>query len=286
MGTYWEKANHSWTDDSLRIINTPSKKSQKMFYYVQEAGHFKAFKPYYTERENLSSYLVKFTLAGQGILNYQNKEYLLNPGDIFFIDCMNYQYYATNSVEPWEMDWVHLQGNNVAEFYTEFMKNGSSRFTSENMRFHKIITNILTLQKNKNARTEYTTSLLIHELLNELVIQKNQLDFEEQDIPIPIQNLQHYLDLHFQENINLEILEKKFMINRYQLSKDFSKYIGSPPIDYLIANRINLSKDLLRYTTKSIKEVSIEIGIENIPYFCRLFKNRTGMTPNTFRKNG
>lgn len=257
-----------------------------MFYYVQEVGYFKAAKPYYTERENLPSYLMKFTLSGKGTLKYADKTYTLEKGDLFFIDCMDYQHYYTESDEPWEMDWIHFQGPNVDKFYQEYLKNGTHCFHTDSLRIHEIILQILSLQTHTNARTEYAISVKIHELLNELVIQKNQLTFEEEDIPDYIQKLQIFLDEHYREKITLDFLEKKYMVNKYQLNKEFSKYIGVPPNDYLITNRINRSKNLLRFTNASINEIAYEIGIENVPYFCRLFKTKTGMTPVGFRKNG
>ena len=64
----------------------------------------------------------------------------------------------------------------------------------------------------------------IHELLNELILQKYQLDFEEEDIPPYVYKLKQYLDEHFKETITLDQLEQQFLLNKYQLSKDFSKW--------------------------------------------------------------
>lgn len=286
MNDFWQKENKSWTSDSTRYILTPSKKNQDMFYFIQEIGHFKALKPYYTEREHLTSYLMKYTLSGKGRLIYQGKEYLLEKGDIFLIDCQNYQYYETISDEPWEMVWLHFYGGSSALFYQEYLKNGEQTFTTETKRIGQIMKNLLNLQEHRNARTAFTCSLIIHDLLNELVIQKNLLDFSDTDVPPYIFELQNFLDNHFKENINLKDLEKKFLVNKYQLNKEFSKYIGAPPIEYLIAQRINLAKELLLYTTKPIKQIAMEIGIDNVTYFSRLFKIKTGVTPNTYRKNG
>lgn len=286
MNDFWQKANHSWTSDSTRYILTPSKKNQEMFYFIQEIGHFKAFQPYYTEREHLASYLMKYTLSGQGRLHYQGQTYVLEKGDVFLIDCQHYQYYETISDEPWEMAWVHFHGGASSLFYQDYLKNGEQTFKTRTKRIGRIMENLLQLQVNRNARTDFTCSLLLHELLNELVIQKNELDFLETDVPSYIFALQTFLDDHFQEAVTLDSLEKSFMINKYQLNKEFSKYIGTPPIEYLIAKRMNLAKDLLRYTTKPIKEIAMDVGIENTPYFSRLFKIKTGVTPNTYRKNG
>ncbi|MFS0952745.1 helix-turn-helix transcriptional regulator, partial [Enterococcus thailandicus] len=110
------------------------------------------------------------------------------------------------------------------------------------------------------------------------------LDFEEEDIPAYVYKLKQYLDEHFKETITLDQLEQQFLLNKYQLSKDLSKFIGSPPIDYLISKKLSYAKDLLRYTEFTVRMISEKIGIENFAYFIRLFKAKTGLSPRDFRK--
>lgn len=285
MKTYWEKAEHAWSSDSLRYILTPSQKTQQMLLYIQEIGQFKAFDSYFTERANQKSYLMKYTINGSGRLVYQNKEYIVEKGDVFFIDCQNYQYYETIGSEPWEMSWVHLHGNALPYFYDEYNKDLCPVFHSNTLRIPQIMRHLIDLQSHHNARTNYLSSLLLHDLLNELIIQKNKLDFTRHEIPSYIVELRHYLDFHYHEKINLDLLEKLFMVNKYQLNKEFAKYIGTPPIDYLIHQRMNIAKELLRFSNDPIKVIADKIGIENTAYFSRLFKQKTGVSPNSYRKN-
>lgn len=287
---YWETADHSWTPDSSRFFNTPSQKNRDLFYVYQEMGHFKALKPYYTERSGLSSYLIKFTLSGKGSLTYQERTEQITPGDVFFIDCRNYQYYKTVSEEPWEMDWIHISGGQTKAFYEEFVRTGTSVFHTQGDPWqnplHMIMTKLLYLQDKQTTKTDFESSVLIHELLNELLIQKYQLNFQDQDIPAYILEMKDYIIDHLQEPITLELLEHKFHLNRYQLNKEFSRYIGMPPIEYQIHQRISKAKDLLRYSDLSIQEVATNVGLENFSYFSRLFKKKTGLAPSTFRKIG
>lgn len=37
-----ENLDMSWREDSIRYINTPSNKAKNLYFYVQEAGDFKA----------------------------------------------------------------------------------------------------------------------------------------------------------------------------------------------------------------------------------------------------
>lgn len=287
---YWENANHSWTKDSDRVINTPSQKSKDLFFYLQEIGYFKAYKPYYTEREYLPSYLMKFTLSGTGLLTYHDKEYVLGAGDVFFIDCESYQHYQTISDVPWEMDWIHFYGGQSAQLFQEYFKDKEPVFHTnglpEDNVIHHLIQYMIKAQTHPNARTDFQNSIAIHELLNELILQKYQLDFQVEDIPTYVSELKIYIDNHFKENFSLDCLADMFHINKYQLNKHFSKYIGIPPIEYVITKKLSHAKDLLRYTDKSIKTISLEIGIDNYAYFSRLFKNKTGMTPSFYKKYG
>ena len=43
-------------------------------------------------------------------LRYRYHTYSLQRGDLFFIDCRDYQYYQATSEEPWEM--IHFEGGN------------------------------------------------------------------------------------------------------------------------------------------------------------------------------
>ena len=54
-----------WSEDSIWIINTPSELAREAFFYVQEIGMFQCFPNYYTEHENIASFLVILTLAGE-----------------------------------------------------------------------------------------------------------------------------------------------------------------------------------------------------------------------------
>ncbi|GAB2022552.1 AraC family transcriptional regulator [Pseudolactococcus yaeyamensis] len=289
--TYWEKGNHNWTSDSLRYIKTPSQKTRDLFYYIQEVGHFKANQPYFAERSNLPSYLVKLTLSGEGELFYNETHYQIQVGDIFFIDCENYQRYATVSEVPWEMDWIHFNGAQATQFYEEFIKTGGNVFHTDKYTvldnpIHLILTQLLNLQKQTNVKTDFQSSILIHELLNELLLQKFHLDFDEAEIPDYILQIKKHLDEHFKAKMTLEMLEQIFHINKYQIVKDFTRYIGTSPINYYLNHKISYAKDLLRYSDFSIKEIALEIGFDNYAYFSRLFRKKTGLAPKVYRKIG
>ena len=88
------------------------------------------------------------------------------------------------------MDWIHLNGPQSVQSFC--IKNSQKTAITPSIRqgdpsetkIHHLITELIHMQQGANARTDFQSSVAIHELLNELILQKYQLDFEEEDIPL------------------------------------------------------------------------------------------------------
>ena len=66
--------------------------------------------------------------------------------------------------------------------------------------------------------------------------------------------------------------------------KIFKEYTGFAPAQYIQEVRINMAKELLTNTSKSVKEIAFELGYENKEYFFASFKKVSNMTPIGYRK--
>ena len=55
-------------------------------------------------------------------------------------------------------------------------------------------------------------------------------------------------------------------------------------IDYLQDCRVEEAKRLLEAGAMPVDEVSFEVGYEDPSFFRRVFKRRTGLAPNQYRK--
>ena len=89
---------------------------------------------------------------------------------------------------------------------------------------------------------------------------------------------------NFRENITLEDLGKQFNLNPFYLQKQFKRFVGQTPSEYVIYLRMTHAKELLRNSRKTIGEIAAEVGIENLGYFSRLFKKQEGMSPRDYSK--
>ena len=68
------------------------------------------------------------------------------------------------------------------------------------------------------------------------------------------------------------------------MSREFKRYVGKSPNDYLIGIRLDKAKVLLVDSRRSIAEIGQLVGIPNTNHFLYLFKSREGITPSAFRK--
>lgn len=94
-----------------------------------------------------------------------------------------------------------------------------------------------------------------------------------------------FINQNYSEEITLSQISSTFNFNPYYFSKLFKKYTGVSFKTYLTKLRIQKACQLLKNTSKSIKEISFAVGFSDPNYFIKAFKKFTGMTPSAFRSS-
>lgn len=92
-----------------------------------------------------------------------------------------------------------------------------------------------------------------------------------------------YMEKHYQEPVSLQQLSDAVSCNSQYLCRSFREIAGMSPIQYLIAYRIEKACSLLAHTPRTITEIALDCGFDNISYFIRKFKAVKGCTPKEYR---
>jgi AraC-like DNA-binding protein len=71
-------------------------------------------------------------------------------------------------------------------------------------------------------------------------------------------------------------------LSRSAFYERFSKALGLPPMEYLLAWRMALAKDLLRGQSLSIQQVAERVGYGSASTFSMAFSRAVGMAPGKF----
>ena len=91
------------------------------------------------------------------------------------------------------------------------------------------------------------------------------------------------IESRYYEPLSLDELHSQVKINKHQLCRDFTKYLGQPPLKYLNHYRINKAVNLLLMTDDTVHSIGDTVGIANTTHFINLFKAQTGLTPQQYR---
>lgn len=89
---------------------------------------------------------------------------------------------------------------------------------------------------------------------------------------------------YMNSGFSLQSVADHLMVTPNYLSTKFKEEMGIGFAKYLNNKRIEKAKVLLADVTVKVYEVSYKIGLEDVRYFTRLFKEFTDMTPKEYRK--
>lgn len=276
------------TVDSFQKPPIPEESMYKL-YYMEDFNIFHYREGSFTERSGFQSFLLAYTYSGNGSLTYRNRSYALTEGDGFFINCSEYHLYKVEG-DSWDVAILHLSGNLLSEFCELFYQQSGPVFHDafiENSYNHNSyqqkLENILLLySRPKLYRDWYVSDAINHLLLHILTLNTN-LSAKKTNVPDNIQYLIKYMNSNYTQDLSLDFLSKFSNISKYYLSREFKKYTGFSPYNYLISLRIDAAKKLLTTTDFSVAKIAEEVGIHDVNNFINLFKKRTGITPIQFR---
>jgi len=99
----------------------------------------------------------------------------------------------------------------------------------------------------------------------------------------PVRWTVDHLTVCYKTPLPFEEIAGKVSISPRHLQRKFKAETGLTFIRMLQEIRIRQSCELLQNTDWSVQEVAREVGIEDMKYFYRLFREKCGMTPSEFR---
>lgn len=99
-----------------------------------------------------------------------------------------------------------------------------------------------------------------------------------------LDDILHYIDHNYAENITLENIAPLFGYNHSYLGKIFTKKMGQSFNSYVDHVRIEQAKKLLLTDDSKVYAIAERVGYRNVDYFHIKFKKYVGQSPAEFRK--
>jgi transcriptional regulator GlxA family with amidase domain len=98
-----------------------------------------------------------------------------------------------------------------------------------------------------------------------------------------IQRTQQWLFEHFREAIDLDALASEFGMSQRNFARRFKSATGAAPLAYIHRLRIDTARRYLENARRSVQEISVAVGYEDVAFFRSLFRRYTGASPREYR---
>jgi len=105
------------------------------------------------------------------------------------------------------------------------------------------------------------------------------------DKDIRISNALHYIHNNIDRNISISYLANMACITEDHFIRIFKKEMNCTPLKYINMKKIEKAQILLTTSDMSIQNIAIELSIDNISYFNRLFRQYINKTPTQYRND-
>ena len=81
----------------------------------------------------------------------------------------------------------------------------------------------------------------------------------------------------------VEVAKAAYISPNY-LSRVFKHQVGCSILEYIRNTRLEQAKLLLKHSDKNASQVAKNVGYHDRTYFCKVFKQVTGVSPNEYRR--
>lgn len=94
-----------------------------------------------------------------------------------------------------------------------------------------------------------------------------------------------FIHANFNNHINVDDIARSAAVSRTECYRCFQAMLRKTPSEYLTEYRLSMAAMLLLSTDKSISEIAYDCGFNSVSYFCKLYRERCGTSPKTYRKH-
>jgi len=140
------------------------------------------------------------------------------------------------------------------------------------------------LNNQQNGSASLETQGIIQQLLSRFLTPLTYKKQHHVQIPSIVLDAVSYIEVNIAKQ--LTVMELANRANRHPdyFSRLFLQHMGERPIAFINEKRVERAQYLITASNMSLEEIALEVGFENSPYFTRIFKKVTGLTPGKYSR--
>ena len=115
------------------------------------------------------------------------------------------------------------------------------------------------------------------------MFQPEKIDYRAFHYYLRLGKVKRYVDLHYRDPLNLNVVAAVAGLERTYFSKFFHEKTGVCFHDWLNWVRVNHAIELMPLDDRSITEIALEVGFQDLRTFERAVEKCTGHTPSSMK---
>ncbi|CAA9407514.1 Transcriptional regulator, AraC family [uncultured Leptolyngbya sp.] len=127
------------------------------------------------------------------------------------------------------------------------------------------------------------TALAVHLLKTYTKLQPTPFQSEDKLPHYKLAQVLEYIQAHLDQDIRLADLAALAGMSKYYFCRLFKQSLGVTPHQYVLLQRIERSKQLLKQKDLAIANIALMCGFKNQSHLTTLFRKNVGTTPKRFR---
>lgn len=250
---------------------------------VTDCGHFPEAHAHARRRAvGIDQAIFIVCSAGRGWYEVQGVTHQVHAGQVLVVPPGRPHAYGANDEDPWTVWWLHVAGNDVAEFLRLMAVDEQPvRTLSDSFGAVALIEEIGELigRQTSTANLLSASGAAWH-LLAMLAADPRSRSSQAETID----HAREFLRQHVDSRVSVAELAAIASVSPSHFAFLFKQQVGIPVLQYQTNTRMARARELLDTTDEPIARISTLVGFSDAFYFSRQFKNTHGMTPMQYRK--
>lgn len=211
---------------------------------------------------------------------------IVPAGHPFFWQWQRDDHYVRIQIDPERFDQLVQEVTNLNVDRIELLP----KFRVRHLQVEQISLMLLDELKNQGAAGQ----LYVDALANALMVQlarsfsatNPQIETCEGGLSDrQILQIAEYVNDHLAQEIKISELAKLTRMSHFHFSRVFKQAIGVSPHQYVIEQRLERAKHLLKTTKLPVMEIAIRCGFSSHSHLGKVIRQQTGLSPKAFRSS-
>lgn len=227
-----------------------------------------------------NDYYLLYIIKGKMDLTINGKNHIFKKDEFIIISPDTPRSYKSAPDEVVNYYWIHFTGYEAEELLKNIKISVNTIYNIEihsgilnewNKLFHEFIINDEHFQLSSSAILKH----ILVQLSRYTNIEKNKNKFKKSI---------EYIYENYSVDISIKELSAMEGLSETHYRTLFKSLFGISPCQYIIDRRVESAMVYLKETEKKLSEIASIVGYDDVYYFGRIFKKKTGISPGHYRR--